>query len=131
MHLSSIFHILTTLLILNNSMYTAMSESDTDYEEVTLLLEFSDLHPDAFQKLISTNPVCSVLGICGDQPVLQLGGSTFSGEYQDSTTSYVVFGEKPNREVVAQTEKLLVCSQVTLDPREGPDSDIEGTPAAV
>ena len=105
--------------------------SDTEYDEVTLLLEFSDLHPDAFQKLISTNSVCSILGIGGDQPVLQLGGSTFSGEFQDSTTSYVAFGEKPNRDVVAQTEKLLVCSQVTLDPPEGPDNVTDGTTTTV
>ena len=113
-------------------MQQLMCESDTGYEEVTLLLEFVDLHPDAFQKLISTNPVCSVIGIGGHQPVLQLGSSTFSGEYQDSITSYVAFGDKPNREVVAQTDKLLVLSQVTLDPREGPEGvATDGTQAKV
>ncbi|KAI6646527.1 hypothetical protein LOD99_12648 [Oopsacas minuta] len=99
-----------------------MSEADSEYEEVTFLLDFADLHPDAFQKLISTNPTCSILGVGGEQPVLQIGSSTFSGEYQDSTTTYVAFGEEPNREVIAQTEKMLVCSRVALEPKTGPDN---------
>ena len=97
-----------------------MSGSNEEYEEVTLLVEFPHLRVEAFQKLLTTTPTCSVLGLDGEQPVLQLGSSTYSGEYQDATTTYVLFGEKTDKkyEVVGQTEKVLVCSRVTVEKKE-------------
>ena len=99
-----------------------MSESDCEYEEITVLLDFVDLHPNAFQMLINSNPTCSILGIEGEQPMLQIGSSTFSGEYQDSTTTFVAFGDTPNKEVIDQTEKLLVCSRASLEPKPVTDT---------
>ena len=91
-----------------------MSESDCEYEEITVLLDFVDLHPNAFQMLINSNHTCSILGIEGEQPMLQIGSSTFSGEFQDSTTTFVAFGDTPDKKVIDQTEKLLVCSRASL-----------------
>uniref|UniRef100_A0A8C4QSW0 General transcription factor IIIC, polypeptide 6, alpha n=1 Tax=Eptatretus burgeri TaxID=7764 RepID=A0A8C4QSW0_EPTBU len=92
-------------------------------EEQDVVVELSGMTNDDF---ISLSNNCKILGVDTEQPVLQIGGLFFTGEYQDAIGTCVVFKEKellagaehPGLRYFCHTRKKLVMNRTFLSEKE-------------
>uniref|UniRef100_UPI00358E9068 general transcription factor 3C polypeptide 6 isoform X2 n=1 Tax=Myxine glutinosa TaxID=7769 RepID=UPI00358E9068 len=106
----------------------AGEESDGEWEEdeQDVVVELSGMTNSDFLK--SSNN-CKILGLDTEQPILQIGGLFFTGEYQDAMGTCVIFKEKepsagaeqPGLRYYCHTRKKLVMNRTFLSEKQ-PDN---------
>ncbi|KAG8201823.1 hypothetical protein JTE90_027303 [Oedothorax gibbosus] len=98
-----------------------MEDSDSEYEieESVVLVELNGII-DANFLLQEQNPT-KVLGIDSDKPILQIGHYIFTGEYEHTTGTVVVYqpadspkSEEPDFEYVCKTDTKLVMKRIFI-----------------
>ncbi|KAL4226774.1 General transcription factor 3C polypeptide 6 [Mactra antiquata] len=76
-------------------METPASDDEYEYEETTVVAEINGVIDSEF---LADIKLAKVLGIDGEKPLLQLDNYTFSGQYEDTMGTCMLFKVKSNEE---------------------------------
>ncbi|XP_065683867.1 general transcription factor 3C polypeptide 6-like [Hydra vulgaris] len=100
---------------------------DDEWEEQYVFVELVGLvDPEKIEKCTKENT--AILGINGNRPIINLCGYAFSGSYQDSLGTMVLFEENIDGagnkalKYASHTTKILEASRVFLKPNVSSDS---------